>query len=305
MVLTTVLAALLCAAPAMAEEASEGDPGPTIAVVSFDSDAIPTDWYWSRDGRRFTSGKGIARMVATELERQLRGREPQLVESERLHRLLIKERLHNEDDLAVATAARLARELGADLAVLGHTHVFEVLDVGLFLNGGEDLAHARVTLNAKIIDARSGAVIGRRTGRAYLARALPSWRAGDLPDADIGGSRFRHSLLGKATDRAVRALAESLRQRMRKLTRSGAWATHDGPVVVGRSRGAVTINAGAEHGIAVGDAFRIERCDRGEEPVHLGALTVEAVEARLATGRFEPVEGAPAPRAGDLAFPAQ
>jgi hypothetical protein len=76
-------------------------------------------------------------------------------------------------------------------------------------------------------------------------------------------------------------------------------------VVVGRSGGAVTINAGAEQTLAAGDAFRVERRERDGALMHLGTLTVEAVEARLATGRFEPVEGAPAPRAGDLALPAQ
>lgn len=295
---------LIFGAAAAADDAQPAETvaGPKIAVISFDSDAISNDWYWSCCKRRWAAGAGIADMVARELKRQSRGRGPQTVDRGALHQLLINQRLHDQDDLSTSTAARIARELGADLAVLGHTHVFEALDVGVFIDRDEDFAQARVILAAKVIDARSGVVVGEESTTAYRVRPVPPWDIGDRPRTDIGGARFRNSFLGRTARDAARSLAGEIRGNVRRLTASGAWVSHEGPAVVDSGGGEVTINAGSEAGIAVGDAFRIVRMtEDGASQIKLGTMAVAEVEARLATGRIDRPEDAPAPRPGDLA----
>lgn len=217
----SVVLALTLAATAAAEDAPplQESPDPTIAVIAFEGDAIPSGWYWSCCRRVWSPGFGVADMVAVELERQLRGRRPGVVDSAALQRLLIAENLHEGDDLSVETAARIAGELGADLAVLGRTSVFEVFDVSIPFDRHDHRAWARVTLEAKIIDVRSGVVVAQARGLGRIARSVPPWDQGDYASADIGSTGFRRTLLGQTTDRAVRALCDRIRARVRALTR--------------------------------------------------------------------------------------
>jgi hypothetical protein len=244
-------------------------------------------------------------MVATALKREFRGRPAKVVDREALHQLLIDERLNRKEDLSIATAARLSRELGADLAVLGHTRTFEVVDFPVFVRSKEDFAHAQVVLQAKIIDARSGIAVAEKTARAFRARTVLPWDVGDRPRTDIGGSQFRNSLLGRVNARAVRSMADDLKDAVRSLTASGGWQTWQDAVVVGVGGRKVAINRGSTDGVAVGDVFRIERRGRGREtPTELGTVKIIEAEEEHATGRLTLAEGAPRPRPGDLALPA-
>ncbi|MFP4248466.1 MAG: hypothetical protein ACLFU7_02340 [Armatimonadota bacterium] len=296
-------AALMVLAPLAAAEAQNAPApdGPTIAVVAFGSDAIDSAWYWACCSRMWAAGHGIADMVATELQRDLRGRAPRVLDREVLHDFLIAERLHRRDQLSIATAARVARELDADLAVLGQTREFEAFRISRFLHGG-DWAQGRVILHAKIIDARSGVVVGEENATSFRVRAVHPWDIGDRPRTDIGSSRFEYSFLGRTTSEAARSMAGRLHRAVQTLTSSGAWQTSDGPTVVGIGGGKLTINHGENDGVAPGDEFTIIRVDRrdGSRRV-LGTLKVREVEATRATGRIDRIEDTPPPRPGDLA----
>jgi hypothetical protein len=296
-------AALMVLAPLAAAEAREtpAADGPTIAVVAFGSDAIDTAWYWSCCSRMWAAGHGIADMVATELQRDLRRRASRVLDREVLHDFLIVERLHRRDQLSIATAARVARELDADLAVLGQTREFEAFRISRFLDGG-DWAQGRVILHAKIIDVRSGVVVGEENATSFRIRAVPPWNIGDRPRTDIGSSRFEYSFLGRTTSEAARLMAGRLHRVVQTLTSSGAWQTWDGPTVVGIDGGMVTINRGEDDAVAPGEEFILVRVDQAQDGrIVLGTLKVREVEATLATGRVHRVEDAPRPRPGDLA----
>ncbi len=287
-----------------AETISADTDRPTIAVVAFGSDAIDSGWYWSCCRRMWAAGHGIADMVATELQRDLRGRAPAVLDREALHDFLIAERLHPRDQLSIATAARVARELDAELAVLGQVRQFEAFRISRFLHGG-DWAQGSVILHAKIIDARSAVVVGEENATSFRIRAVPPWDIGDRPRTDIGSSQFQYSFLGRTTAEAARSMAGRLRRGVQTLTSSGAWRTWDGPAVVRIGGGKVTINHGEDDGVAPGDEFTITRIDRAEgSRLVLGTIRVREVEETLATGRIDRIEDTPRPRPGDLAEPA-
>ena len=198
--------------------AQDGRPeGPTIAVVSFYNGAIPESWHWSCCGRGWTAGAGVAELVAVELERQLRGREMRVADRGTLHRLMIREDLERVDELPLPVALELAREVGAEYAVLGRVRSFEVIDLSVPFIERDDRAIARVTLDAAIFDTRSGAVVGEVRGLGRRAASVPPWDHGDAP-GDIGSTRFKRTLLGGTMDEAVRSVAERIRGRVRVLT---------------------------------------------------------------------------------------
>ncbi|MFW5866520.1 MAG: hypothetical protein ACOCX2_01815 [Armatimonadota bacterium] len=295
-------ALMLLTAPAVVGVAQEADApdGPTVAVVGFDSVAIDNDWSWSCCSRRWDAGYGIANMVAAELKRDLRGSAAGVVDGDALRQLLINERLHHREALSIETAARIARELGADLAVLGRVQEFEVFDVGFFLNK-QQWTQGRVTLSVRIIDAASGVVVDEQSAASFRVRSVLPWDVGDRPFTDIATWRFANSFLGRTTADAARSMAEDIRRSIRKLTASGAWQSWDGPSVVGFGGGRLTINRGAQDGVSVGDRFSIVRRAEGEETATLGAMEVAEVAETLATGRLSRADDAPRPRPGDLA----
>ncbi|MFW6438047.1 MAG: hypothetical protein ACOCZ7_03440 [Armatimonadota bacterium] len=297
-----MLLLMVCAGASISQEADAQD-GPTIAIFSFDSLAIDNDWYWSCCGRRWDAGYGIAQMVATELRRHLRDQTARVVDADVLHQLLIRQRLHRHETLSIPTAARLARELGADFAVLGRTQEFEVFDVGFFLNK-QEWAQGRVTLSALIIDARSGVVVDEQSATSYRVRSVLPWDVGDRPFTDIADWQFENSFLGRTTAEAARSMADDIRRSVRSLTASGAWRTWEGPTVVGVGAGRATINRGEEDAVAVGDRFSIVR-EGGEGSIILGTMEVSGVEENIAIGRMLRTADAPRPRPGDLAKPVE
>lgn len=302
-----VLAAVLVVGVAQTDDAQQEErvTGPTIAVVSFDGQAIPPGWYWSCCRRMWAPGYGIAEMVAEELGREFRGSPMELLDRDVLHQLLIDERLHDDDYLSIATATRIGRDLGVDLVVLGQTREFRVIEFDIHPRSLTELANGHVTLTAKIIDTRSGVAVTETRQTTYRARSVMPWDVGDRPRTDLSSGSFRHSFLGRTTQDAARSLGERIAREVRQLTASGAWQTWEGPTVVGFSGGRIAVNCGSEDGVATGDSLRIVRVGRDGEATELGVMRVSEVKSRVAIGRIDRVEDAPAPRPGDRAVPAR
>lgn len=215
-------AALLSGALAAPMEAQSDRP--TVAVLDFDFGTV--DRWWSGN---WDIGKGIADMIVDELVNDGSFR---MIERKKLDAILAEQNFSNSEraDPSAASVAKIGKALGVKYMVVGSITKFGTENsktrVGGFGLGGGALGRARVgtskgkavvAITARIIDTTTGEIMVSKRGEGtskrsglLLGGAGIGGGIGGGGDIEMGSSDFRETVLGEATEIAVKDTATKL-----------------------------------------------------------------------------------------------
>lgn len=299
-------------------------PRKRVAVVAFEYGTVQRWWSGNWDLGRGISDLLVSRLVADG--------KYSVVERQALAAVIDEQDLGRGGRIDPATAAKIGKILGVDAVIVGSITQFGFDDKSVGLGGfGDRVAHgllanvkvrqakAVVRVDARLIDTTSGEVLAVASGkgesrRGSLAGLGEGWDRGGRTGGgfDMTNQNFQDTILGEATRKCVEGLGKDLNRAEPKVV---VKAARDRVGLTGKvadvDGATVTVNIGADKGVAAGDELVVERVvrvikdpDTGEvlrevtEPV--GTVRVTQVEGRAAVGTFV---GAGSPQAGDRVRP--
>lgn len=215
-------AAFLCAMPC-AMPVTAQSTRPTVAVLDFDYGSVQQWWGGQQD-----IGRGIADMLVDELVNDGSYR---LIERKRLDVLLAEQNFSNSEraDPSAKTIAALGKMLGVKYVIVGSITKFgtEQSNKSFGAGGfgskfgvgevGTAKGKANVAITARIIDVTSGEIMASAKGDGTSKRSgmLLGGGAGGGGGAGVGhiafgSSDFHDTIIGEATEMAVKATAGKL-----------------------------------------------------------------------------------------------
>jgi curli biogenesis system outer membrane secretion channel CsgG len=203
---------------------AQGSKRPTVALLDFDYGTLQQWWEGNWD-----IGKGISDMLVDELVNDGTYR---VIERKRLDAILAEQNFSNSDraDPSAATVAKLGKVLGVKYLIVGSVTKFgteqkkQGFGGGGFGGGGFGLGKvgrekgkANVAITARIIDISSAEIMASAKGEGMssrsgllLAGGGGKWGAGGLGEVDMSSSDYRETILGEATEVAVKQVADKL-----------------------------------------------------------------------------------------------
>ena len=211
-------AALFCVVPVGAQSQR-----PTVAVLDFDFGSVQQWWSGNQD-----IGKGIADMLVDELVNDGSYR---LIERKRLDVLLAEQNFSNSDraDPSAKTIAALGKMLGVKYVIVGSITKFGTEQSNKSFGGGgfgskfgvgevgTSKGKANVAITARIIDVTTGEIMASAKGDGTSKRSglLLEGGGGGYGGAGVGkiafgSSDFHDTIIGEATETAVKATAVKL-----------------------------------------------------------------------------------------------
>lgn len=216
-VLLAVLA--LGASPALAQSSR-----PTVAVLDFDFGTIQQWWSGNYD-----IGKGISDMIVDGLVEDGAYR---VIERKKLDTLLAEQDFSNSEraDPSAKTVAQIGKAAGVKYMIVGSITKFGTeksskgVGAGAFGGGkfglgrvGTEKGKASVAITARIIDTSTGEIMASAKGEGLSSRSGlllggggGSGGSGGGGSFDMGSSDYRESILGEATEAAVKQVVEKL-----------------------------------------------------------------------------------------------
>lgn len=307
-------------APAPAPAASSGPVSqgqkPRAIIDEFDYSTVMTS-VQAVFGTNQNIGKGIRAMLTT---RVAKDNKLVVVERAKIKSLEAEQDRNASNRVKQGSGARVGRISGADLLLAGDIVIFGRDDKKTTVKGGgfagrvigaaanmnkED--KAVVAIDYRLIDAETSEVIATGEARGESVRKSKNMgglfavagKAGAGVDVDMTSSNFAETIIGEATMDCVNKLAEILNQQstnMKKTAREVETSVAD------VSGNILTLAAGGNDGVSVGDVFEIHQVDRTvldpttkevlDKITHMvGTLTVTNVRDKIATGTYS---GSPA-----------
>jgi curli biogenesis system outer membrane secretion channel CsgG len=262
-------------------------------------------------------GKGIRAMLTTRIAKD---NKIVVVERAKIKALEAEQDRNQSNRVKQGSGARVGRISGADLLLAGDIVIFGRDDKKKSVKGGGMIGgvigaaanmnkedKAVVAIDYRLIDAETSEIIATGEARGESVRKSKGFGAlgGALGkgvagvEIDMNSSNFAETIIGEATMDCVNKLAEILNKQaeeMRKTVREVETSVAD----VGG--GMVTIAAGANDGVNVGEVFEIHAVDREvrdpntkellDRITHVvGTMTVTNVRDKIATGTYS---GSPA-----------
>lgn len=239
-------------------------------------------------------GSQVDRVVSDMLTTALRRNGLRVLERQELEAVLKEQRLATGGHVDPSTAVETGRLTGAQYLLGAKATEFGVRDarqgglfgLGPFAGIQVRTSTARVVLDARLIDVRSGEVLGTASGEGKVVNYGGtlfggSWAGGaiSLGGIDIGSKEWSESLLGKASRKAVDTVLQKL---------MGARYGSDGRVLAVNQDGMCVVSLGSRDGIRTGDRLDVLtvhaiRDSSGEavwtEEQREGSLTVVEVRA--------------------------
>jgi curli biogenesis system outer membrane secretion channel CsgG len=215
-----ILAAAIATAPAPAAAQSSR---PTIAVLNFDYGTVQHWWSGTWD-----IGEGVSDMIVDELVNDGSFR---VIERKRLDAILAEQNFSNSDraDPSAKAVAQLGKALGVKYLVVGSVTKFGTEQSNKSFGGGgfggafgvgsvgTSKGKANVAITARIIDTTTGEIMASAKGDGTSKRSglLLGGGGGGGGGAGFGGvsmtsSDFRDTILGEATEAAVKMTSEKL-----------------------------------------------------------------------------------------------
>lgn len=306
MLLAVAMAAGLsvAATPAAAKESAQivhpayQGPKKTIAVSKFDASGAFVGRYGGWD-----IGGGLAAMLAAELSRTNRFI---VVERADIDTLLREKQMALSDVTAGGSGGPL---LGVQTFIRGSVTEFDEQEKGGGLNFGFNSggvigglggrkSSGHVTIDLRLIDAASGAVVGTYKVDKKLSNSALALQA-QTGGFAFGGDQFAQSSLGRAVREAIAEATLSIVGGMDRVPWQALVANVEGDRVY--------INAGRNANLTPGARMRAVRRERvitdpatgevlGGEQRTIGDLVIDTVDHRFAVGRWISAE---APRRGD------
>jgi len=204
----------MLAAPAAAQSKR-----PTVALIDFDYGTI--DRWWGNED----IGKGIADLIVDGLVEDGTYR---VIERKRLDVILAEQNFSNSDraDPAAAQVAKIGKALGVKYVILGSITKFGIEDKGMKIGAGAwgggkfgvgdvgtKKGKATVAIAARMVDTTTGEImaVAKSDGTSSRSGLMLGGAANHLGgDFSIGSSNFRETVLGEATEIAVKGVVTKL-----------------------------------------------------------------------------------------------
>jgi curli biogenesis system outer membrane secretion channel CsgG len=196
---------------------------PTVALMDFDYGSV--DHWW---GGNWDIGKGIADLIVDALVEDGSFR---VIERKRLDAILAEQNFSNSDraDPEAAKVAKLGKALGVKYLIVGSITKFGTENKNQSIGGGgfgggklgiggvgKSSGKATVAIAARVIDTTTGEVMAVAKGEGTSKRSGFSVNGGAFAKyggaggVSMGSSDFRETVLGEATEAAVKMTAEKL-----------------------------------------------------------------------------------------------
>lgn len=195
---------------------------PTIAVLSFDYGSIQHWWSGNED-----IGAGISDLLIDELVNDGGFR---VIERKRLDAIMAEQNLAQSDrsDPSAKTMTQIGKLLGARYLVTGSITKFGTENSNKSIGGGgwgskfgvgnvgTSKGKANVAIATRIIDTTTGEIIASAKGEGTSKRSGlllaggGGGAAGAVGRIEMGSSEFRDTILGEATESAVKETAAKL-----------------------------------------------------------------------------------------------
>jgi curli biogenesis system outer membrane secretion channel CsgG len=215
--------AVVCAAIVAAAAPAAQSQRPTIAVLSFEYGTIQKWWSGTQD-----IGEGISDMIVDELVNDGSYR---VIERKRLDAVLAEQNFSNSEraDPSAKTLAQIGKVLGVKYLIVGSVTKFGTEQSNKSFGGGgfgsafgvgqvgTAKGKANVAITARIIDTTTGEILVSAKGDGTSKRSgfLLGGGGGGGGGAGVGhiafgASDFKDTILGEATEMAVKATSTKL-----------------------------------------------------------------------------------------------
>lgn len=221
---TALVASALIVVAGASAGAQGGSSRPTVALLDFDFGTVQQWWSGNWD-----IGKGIADLMVDELVNDGTYR---VIERKRLDAILAEQNFSNSEraDPSAATVAKLGKVLGVKYLIVGSITKFGMeqkkqgIGGGGFGRGGFGIGNigrqkgkANVAITARIIDISTAEIMASARGEGVSSRSGlllggggGNWGAGGMGQINMGSSDYRETVLGEATESAVKQVTEKL-----------------------------------------------------------------------------------------------
>lgn len=221
---TALLASALIVVAGASAGAQGGSSRPTVALLDFDFGTVQQWWSGNWD-----IGRGIADLMVDELVNDGTYR---VIERKRLDAILAEQNFSNSEraDPSAATVAKLGKVLGVKYLIVGSITKFGMeqkkqgIGGGGFGRGGFGIGNigrqkgkANVAITARIIDISTAEIMASARGEGVSSRSglllgggAGNWGAGGMGQINMGSSDYRETVLGEATESAVKQVTEKL-----------------------------------------------------------------------------------------------
>lgn len=211
-------AVALMAAPAAAQSKR-----PTVALLDLDFGAVQQWWSGNWD-----IGKGVADLIVDGLVEDGSYR---VIERKRLDAILAEQNFSNSDraEPDAAKVAKLGKALGVKFLIVGSITKFGTENKDMKVGGGgwgggkfglgsvgTKKGKATVALALRVVDTSTGEIMATAKGEGVSSRSGlmlgggGGGGAGALGGIEMGSSDFRETVLGEATELAVKAAVAKL-----------------------------------------------------------------------------------------------
>ena len=214
-----ILAATCIAAPVAAQSSR-----PTVAVLDLDYGTVERWWEANWD-----VGKGIADLIVDELVNDGAYR---VIERKRLDAILAEQNFSNSDraDPSAATVAKVGKALGVKYLIVGSITKFGTEKKDTKVGGGgwggggfglgkvgTSKGKANVGVTCRVIDTTTGEIMASAKGAGESSRSGlllggggGKWGGAGMGEIDMGSSDYRETILGEATEVAVKDVVAKL-----------------------------------------------------------------------------------------------
>jgi len=249
-------------------------------------------------------GSQVDTVVGDMLTTAFRNMGLRVLERQELDAVLREHNLAKSGNVDPQTAVEPGKIVGAEYLIGAKATEFGIRDTrhgglfGLGPFGGVQVrtSTARVVLDARILDVRTGEVLATATGEGKIVNyggslIGGSWIGGSiaLGGVDVNSREWSESLLGRAARKAVDSV-------LKDLVGSAPHAT--GRVLAVAENGIVVVGLGQRDGLRVGDTLDLLSVshirDRAGEPVWTEESVVgklRLIEVRLDRSKAESLEG--------------
>jgi curli biogenesis system outer membrane secretion channel CsgG len=197
---------------------------PTVALLDFDFGTVQQWWSGNWD-----IGRGISDMIVDELVNDGSYR---VIERKRLDAILAEQNFSNSEraDPSAATVAKLGKVLGVKYLIVGSITKFGMEQKKQGIGGGgwggggfglgkigREKGKANVAITARVIDISTAEIMASAKGEGTSSRSGlllggggGGWGGAGMGEIDMSSSDYRETILGEATELAVKQVTEKI-----------------------------------------------------------------------------------------------